>query len=95
MTIWYSFQDFFEAQLPSKDESGQVADVILKAKAQLLDYKLRQAELGDKETEALAFNNRLDERLIWVTLIEVLVILVVFMAELAILSRYLKYKEIV
>ena len=72
-----------------------VSQMLIKSRIQLEDYKQRQEELADLEKNSLRFNDVLDERLIWVTVLEVLLILLVFLAELIVLNKYLKYQEIV
>ena len=95
VTIWYAFHDLASAELPKKEDSMVVSQMLIKSRIQLEDYKQRQEELADLEKNSLRFNDVLDERLIWVTVLEVLLILLVFLAELIVLNKYLKYQEIV
>ncbi len=95
MTIWYSFNNLVEHILPNKEDAFRVSEMILKNKQQLSEYKQMQGEIADKENQSLRFNDILDKRLIWVTAVEVVVIVGVFVAELMVLNRYLNSKEIV
>ena len=67
--------------------------MIIEAKDRLIEYKERQSTLGEMEQDVLRRNSDADEEIIFATVIESAVIILLAVIETLVLRRFISRKE--
>ena len=95
VTLWYSFNNFYEESIPSKDHSARVTNTISEATHSLGEYRRRGQVLEQEERVSWKSIDVMEDNLIWIVMGESTLIMIVFLAELFVIQRYVKSKEII
>ena len=93
--IFYTYDNFMDAKIPTKEDSMKLEDNILKAMSKLRQLKRKQKRMQRSEQKHFRYNDALDKKIIVVTIVEAVVIVLAFFVEYCILRNYLKNKEII
>ena len=94
VTLFYTY-DTFDENIPLKEHSSDVDQLLSSFNEQLSKYKELQTDLGIQEKHSFLYTERLENKIFKITIFEIGVIIFSFIIEIIVLNRYLKNKELI
>ena len=94
MTIYFSFTTALDSTIPSKEDSLEITNMIMNSQNAMRQFRTRQQNMQQEETDHFIYNENLNQRLQILTMSEIIVIVVAFLVEILVLNRYLKSSDI-
>ena len=93
--LWYSIANFYEESIPLKTDAAKISDEIFKETKKLEEHKNKAEAFMVEEKENWKSVEEIDQKLLAILLSESIIVLVIFMAELFVIHRYIKSKGII